>query len=106
MDGRRLKGILGLCVRAGKAAFGEEVCRKSLECGKCGILLLDEAASANTRDRYDSLCKRTGIEMALLPEGFLSEATGRSNIALAVMKGSFAEQVGRCLKTGTEHKQD
>ena len=99
MDESRLKGILGLAVRAGQAAFGEDGCRKLLESGKCGILLLDEAASANTRKRYESLCGRTGTRMAVLPEALIEDATGRQNIVMAVIKGGFAEQAERCLRT-------
>ena len=45
MDERRMKGLMGLCVRAGQAVFGEEACRKSITGGQCGILLLDSGIS-------------------------------------------------------------
>ena len=41
MDERRMKGLMGLCVRAGQAVFGEDGCRRSVAGGQCGLLLLD-----------------------------------------------------------------
>ena len=100
MDERRLKGVLGLCVRAGQAVFGEDGCRKAISAGQCGILLTDGDASDNTRKRYESICGRTGTEMAQLPAGLLAEATGRPGAAMAVKQGSFSEQIRACLAAG------
>ena len=41
MDEKRLRGLMGLCVRAGQAVFGEDGCRKAISTGECGILLTD-----------------------------------------------------------------
>ena len=97
MDERRLKGLMGLCVRAGQASFGEEGCRKAIEKGQCGILLLDGGISANSRKRYEDLCGWTGTRMAILPEGLLGDATGKPGAAMAVKEGSFAEQIVQLL---------
>ena len=97
MDERRLKGLMGLCVRAGQASFGEEGCRKAIEKGQCGILLMDGGISANSRKRYEELCRRTGTRMELLPPGLLAEATGKPGAAMAVKTGSFSEQMISCL---------
>lgn len=93
MDERRLKGLMGLCVRAGQAVFGEEGCRKSVTGGQCGILLLDGGISENSRKRYEDLCEYTETKMAILPAGLLAEATGKPGAAMAVKQGSFSEQI-------------
>ena len=100
MDERRLKGLMGLCVRAGQAVFGEDGCRKAVTAGQCGILLADGDMSAATRERYTRVCAQTGTEMAELPAGLLADATGRPGAAMAVRKGRLAEEISRCLKTG------
>ena len=97
MDEKRLRGLLGLCIRAGKAVFGEEGCRKALAGTDHGILLVDAGASDNTRKRYAEFCERAGRRMALLPEGLLSAATGRTAVAMYVKESSFSEQVIGCL---------
>jgi len=93
MDERRLKGLMGLCVRAGQAVFGEDGCRRAIEKGQCGILLADGGISANSRKRYEDLCGRNGTRMVLLPEGLLGDATGKPGAAMAVKEGSFSEQI-------------
>jgi len=93
MDERRMKGLMGLCVRAGQAVFGEDGCRKAIEKGRCGILLADGNISENSRKRYEDLCERTGTRMGLLPPGMLAEATGKPGAAMAVKPGSFSEQI-------------
>ena len=97
MDEKRLRGLMGLCVRAGQAVFGEDGCRKAITNGECGILLADGGMSANTRKRYEGWCRAAGVRMAELPEGLLEEATGRPGVAMGIRTGSFAEQITRCL---------
>ena len=97
MDERRLRGLMGLCVRAGQAVFGEDGCRKAITNGECGILLTDGGMSVNTRKRYEGLCERENVPMKELPEGLLEEATGRPGMAMAVKKGSCAEQIASLL---------
>ena len=100
MDERRIKGLMGLCVRAGQAVFGEDGCRRAIAQGQCGILLADSGISVNSRKRYEELCGRTGTRMELLPPGLLEEATGKPGAAMAVKQGSFSEQIRACLAAG------
>ena len=97
MDERRMKGLMGLCVRAGQAVFGEDGCRRSVSAGQCGLLLLDGGISGNSLKRYEELCEYTGTRMALLSPGLLEEATGKPGAAMAVKEGSFSEQMISCL---------
>ena len=97
MNERRAKGMLGLAVRAREACFGDEACRKLIESGKCGIILLDGAAGANTRKKYRELSERAGAALAVMPEGLMEEATGRGNRVAALREGAFAEEMKACL---------
>jgi ribosomal protein L7Ae-like RNA K-turn-binding protein len=97
MDEKRLKGLMGICVRSGQAVFGEDGCRKAISRGECGILLLDGGASENTAKRYETQCRGKKIPFAVLPEGLLEAATGRTCMAMAVRKGPLLEQVTGCL---------
>ena len=104
MDEKRLRGLMGLCVRAGQAVFGEDGCRKAITNGECGILLADAEMSGNTRKRYEGLCEWTGTKMATIPAGLLEEATGRPGTAMAVKKGNFAEQISECFAAAAATK--
>ena len=98
MDEKRLRGLMGLCVRAGQAVFGEDSCRRAIANGECGILLADGDMSMNTRKRYESWCQAADVRMAELPAGLLFEATGKPGVAMAVKAGTFDAQITECLK--------
>ncbi len=97
MDTGRLRGLMGLCVRAGQAVFGEDGCMKTLRGGECGILLLDGGISKAAEEKYRKTCQRCGVPLVLLPEDLLEEATGRPGRAMAVRRGSLAEQIAACV---------
>ena len=75
MNGQKLKGMLGLALRARQAALGMDACRILIRAGKCGVLLLDGGAGPNTRKRAEELCERNGTPLRILPEGMIGEAT-------------------------------
>ena len=94
----KLRGLMGLCVRARQAVFGEDGCMKTIRGGNCGVLLLDSGASAATQDKYRGVCKNAGVPLVELPEGLLHEATGKPGMAMAILKGGFANQVQQMMK--------
>ena len=89
----KLRGLMGLCVRARQAVFGEDGCLKSIRAGNCGLLLLDEGASQATQDKYHGACKNANVAVVKLPEGLLHEATGKPGVAMAVLKGGLANSM-------------
>lgn len=93
MHEEKLKGLMGLTVRARQAVFGEEGCLKSIRSGSCGLLLVDSSASAATTKKYRDACTNAGVAMRILPEGMLQEATSRPGMAMAVNRGGLAQQM-------------
>ena len=91
----RLKGLMGLCVRAGQAVFGEESCLKAVREDRAALLLTDESISENSREKAESLCERKGVPVIRLRPGLLEESTGRPGKVMAVRAGGFAEQMIR-----------
>ncbi len=98
-DTQRLKGLMGLCVRARRAVFGEDGCLKAIRGGGCCLLLLDEEASPATKEKYLSACRAAGVSLAALPPGLLWEATGRPGKAMAVTDPGFAAKMQTLLPT-------
>ena len=89
----KLRGLMGLCLRARQAVFGEDGCLKTIRAGNCGVLLMDEGASAATQDKYDGACQHAAVTLVRLPQGLLHEATGKPGVAMAVLKGGLANQI-------------
>lgn len=98
---QRVRGLMGLCVRARQAVFGEDGCMKSIRAGQCGALLLDAGASAATKEKYRGACGRAGTALIELPEDLLMEATGRPGVAMAVNRGGLAQQLIGLMTIGT-----
>ena len=88
----KLRGLMGLCVRARQAVFGEDGCMKTIRGGNCGVLLLDSGASQATQDKYRGVCLNANTPLVELPAGLLHEATGKPGVAMAILKGGFANQ--------------
>ena len=98
MDENKLRGMMGLCVRARQAVFGEDGCLKAVRNGSCAVLLLDSGASKATKEKYAGACEHAHVKLELLPEGLLEEATGRPGRAMAVAPGGLAEQIVKILR--------
>ena len=94
----KLRGLMGLCLRARQAVFGEDGCMKTIRGGNCGVLLLDSGASKATQDKYRGVCENADTPLVELPEGLLHEATGKPGVAMAILKGGFANQVQQMMK--------
>lgn len=97
MNETRARGMLGFAVKTGQVSFGEEACRILVRSGKCGVMLLDGGAGAGTRKKAEAMCRAEEVPLMIMPAGMIAEATGRGNIAAAVRKGPFAEQLADCL---------
>ena len=93
MNEQKLSGMLGLAVRARQTSAGMDACRLMIRSGKCGVLLLDGESAENTRKKAENLCRMTGAAMMILSSGLIRKATGKTNMVMAVQKGSFAEQI-------------
>ncbi len=97
MDEQKLRGLMGLCVRARQAVFGEDGCLKTIRSGNCGVLLVDSGASPATKKKYHDACAHAGVTLGMIPEGMLLEATARPGMAMAIPKGGLAQQITRLL---------
>ena len=105
MDEKKLRGLIGLCTRAGLGVFGEDGCLKAVRSRQCAVLLVDSAASAATREKYEAACRNAGVRMALLPEGLPGDAAGRPGKAMAVRPGGLAEQLISLLPVEGNHTE-
>ena len=95
MDEAKVRGLMGLTVRAHHASFGEEGCLKAVRSGQCGLLLVDASLSAAVMEKYRLACGRSGTPLRVLPPGLLGEATGRPGKAMAIQPGGLAGELAK-----------
>jgi ribosomal protein L7Ae-like RNA K-turn-binding protein len=96
----RLKGMIGLAVKAGKALSGSFAVEGAVRHGKARLVLVDGRASANTVRRIGAMCANHGVKCALLEDsGVLEALLGRENrTVLAITDGGFADAIQEILK--------
>ena len=93
MDENKLRGLMGLCVRARQATFGMDGCLKAVRSGQAGVALVDAGASEATKDKFISTCQHHRIPVRMLREGLLQESTGRPGVVMTVAPGGLADQL-------------
>ncbi len=82
-DDKRLRGALGLAMKAGKCSAGDFACEKLVKGGGARLALLDAGASDNTKDRYRGMCVRGGIPLLEVED--LGNAIGKPGRMIAVV---------------------
>lgn len=86
-------GIAGLAARAGKAVYGAGACEAGVKNGKVKILILDGDVSANTKDMFEGMCARRGIDIIMLDEsGVIGEKLGKpGRKVIGIVSEDFAK---------------
>ena len=98
----KLKGYLGLAVRAGQAALGSSLALRDIRDGRAAVVLIDEGASENTRKKLGDACAFRRVPCLTVPSGWIGESCGKSDrMAVSVRRGGLADSIIR-LAGGTE----
>ena len=97
----KLFNCLGLCRRAGKCQSGAFAAERALKAGKAEVVLLEENASENTKDRFAALCEGRKVPLRLVPE--VGRAIGReAHGVMAVTDIGFVNMILDALASETE----
>ncbi|MBQ2956255.1 MAG: ribosomal L7Ae/L30e/S12e/Gadd45 family protein [Clostridia bacterium] len=94
----RALGMLGLCARAGKIQSGEQACELAIKHGQAQLILLDGAASQNTRKAFINACVSHSIPIRLTDADALGWAIGKPGRMIAVvLDGKLAQKLADML---------
>lgn len=94
MTEQKVRGLLGLAVRAGQVAFGADQAVLQVRQGRAAAVLMDAGASENTSKRLKDACAHHGVRLVVLPQGLLEEASGRSGrMAAALTPGELGQEI-------------
>ena len=88
-----LRGLIGLCMRAGKLRCGTDAALDSARYGKACLLIVDAGASENTQKRIHDTSDFYSVRCVILPEGMIADAAGRAAMAAAVTAKGFAQKM-------------
>ena len=96
----RLRGLLGLCQRAGKLQSGADQVMNAIRTGKCALALIDRDAAQNTVKKVTDACIYYHVPHAFAAAGLLGEATGREGrMTAAVLDPGFARSIAQLTET-------
>lgn len=91
----KLEGMIGLCVKAGKAVFGSEMCEMRVRGGRLPLVIVAEDASENTKKRMQDKCSSFGVPLLFFGTvSSLAKATGKGRVsALGIGDKGFAAAI-------------
>lgn len=79
----KLEGMIGLCVRAGRTAFGSEQCALLVRSGKVELVIVAEDASENTKKRIRDKCTSFGTPyISFGTVSSLARCTGKGKVSV------------------------
>ena len=84
--------FLGLCMRAGRITSGQEACVDLARQEEAALVLMDAAASENTRKRITDACHSHDIPLYEVSEGELGRAIGKKGRMVVAMKADGMAQ--------------
>lgn len=87
--------MLGLSMRAGKLAYGSDMCEEKLKFHKIKMLIVAEDASDNTKRRFNDLCTKYNVDYICFGTiDMLSKYIGKENKAvLGIMDLNFSSRI-------------
>lgn len=89
--------MLGLCMRAGKLAYGSDMCEEKVKYKKVRLLIVAEDASENTKERFRRIAEQNHVRIyfySTIDE--LSHQVGKNNKAVyGIMDENFAKKVNQ-----------
>ncbi len=91
----KLEGMIGLCVKAGRMAFGSEACTAFVRSGKMPLVIVAEDASENTKKRMQDKCTSYGTPLIFFGTvSSLAKCTGKGKVSvLGVRDTGFASAI-------------
>ena len=88
----KLKGLLGLAMRAGQIVSGQEATLGYIRKKSIVLTLIDETVSESSYKKISQACKEHSIPLCCLPGGLVGQAVGKQNrTVVGVLPGSFAD---------------
>lgn len=99
----RFLNMLGLCARAGRCQYGETACLNAIRSDRARLVLVDAAASDNTRKRFGDACAYRYVPLIFYEKekGDAASAVGKpAHKVIAVCDEGFATRLATMVFSG------
>lgn len=103
----KVYSMLGLCMKAGKLAYGSDMCEEKINYNKVSLLIVSANASDNTKERFKTLCsnKVKYIEFGTIDN--ISHSIGKENKAvIGIMDEGFSKKINELIEESLKGAND
>lgn len=93
----KIFSMLGLCMKAGKLAYGSDMVEEKIKYKKVSLLIIAEDASENTKEKFKNIANQNDIKIYFCSNiAELSQKVGKENKAVfGIMDKNFAEKINK-----------
>lgn len=96
----KIYSMIGLAMKAGKVAFGSDMCEDKIKRKDASLIIIAEDASINTKDKFIKLASLYNINIVVFGKiDLLSSSIGKSNKGVfAVLDNGFGNKILQMVK--------
>ena len=90
----KIYSMIGLCMKAGKLAYGSDMCEEKIKYRKVSMLIVAEDASENTKEKFNGLCGKKVLYKEFGKIDKISHYIGKENKAvLGILDDGFSKKI-------------
>ncbi len=84
-------------MKAGKLAYGTDMCLEKIKFKKAKLVIVTEDASLNTKEKFNRICEENNIKLLTIGDkSGISKAIGKPNkTVIAVLDSNFAKSINK-----------
>ena len=84
-------------MKAGKLAYGTDMCLEKIKFKKAKLVIVAEDASLNTKEKFNRICEENQINLLTFGDkNQISQAIGKPNkTVIAVLDSNFAKSINK-----------
>lgn len=96
----KIYSLIGLAMKAGKIAFGSDMCEEKIKKGLASLIIIAEDTSDKTKDKFIKLAKLHNINIVIFGEiDLLSNSIGKINKGVfAILDNGFGTKILQMVK--------
>ena len=104
VDNKRLCGLIGLAMKAGKLVAGTDACLEQMEKKTVKIILVAQDASERTKTKFEQEAKKCNIPIyKVLSIDEISKAMGKNNKAvIGIKEAGFSNKIMDIIRGGEQ----
>ena len=103
----KIYSMIGLCMKAGKLAYGSDMCEEKTNYSKVRLLIVAKNAADNTKEKFKKLCenKTKYAEYGTIKD--ISHAIGKDNKAvIGIMDEGFSKKINELIEDSLKGAND